>query len=297
MIEVHADDFGLFPEQSERIIRCLVRGKLNGISVMPNSPYLDACMQRFASETKDKKIYVTVHLNLVEGKALCKRESVSLLTDERQIFAPSFAKLLVVSYLPFVRKRYFAQIKDEITAQIKACEPYMNGENLRLDGHCHFHMLPVVFDAIVAAMEEQKLKVEFIRMPKEDIGMYVKLRKRMEAFRWINLAKVLILNVLVWRNRKVLNKHGFSHLDGRKSFFSGVMYSGRMGLKNAQAVVNYVKKSKMDRRMHVEVLLHPGGVYESEDLAKVTDAGDLAFLSDQWRRKEEQAAMKLLTGR
>ena len=44
MIEYHADDYGLFPEQSRHIMECYHKGALNGISIMPNSPYLKECM-------------------------------------------------------------------------------------------------------------------------------------------------------------------------------------------------------------------------------------------------------------
>lgn len=44
MIEYHADDYGMFRTQSQHIIDCYHNGALNGISIMPNSPYLAECM-------------------------------------------------------------------------------------------------------------------------------------------------------------------------------------------------------------------------------------------------------------
>ena len=36
----HADDYGVTPEQSKRILDCYKQGVLNSISVLPNSPLL-----------------------------------------------------------------------------------------------------------------------------------------------------------------------------------------------------------------------------------------------------------------
>jgi len=79
-IEFHADDYALFPVQSHRILDCRRNGNLGGISVMPNSPYLEECMSDLFPFRKD--LDITVHLNLIEGSSLCSREEVPLLTEE-----------------------------------------------------------------------------------------------------------------------------------------------------------------------------------------------------------------------
>ena len=53
MIEYHADDYGLFPAQSRHIADCYYNGALNGISIMPNSPYLKECMDEIEDIIKD----------------------------------------------------------------------------------------------------------------------------------------------------------------------------------------------------------------------------------------------------
>ena len=52
MIEYHADDYGMFKTQSKHIMDCYHEGALNGISIMPNSPYLDECMAEIADIRK-----------------------------------------------------------------------------------------------------------------------------------------------------------------------------------------------------------------------------------------------------
>ena len=145
MIEYHADDFGLFPAQSRRIVECCKHGVVNGISVMPNSPYLDECMKLV--EPLRERLEISVHLNLMEGKSCCLPEQIPLLADEKGIFKVSFLKLLFISFLP-VHRQYQEQISKEIHAQIQAVLPYLKGKPLRLDSHSHYHMIPVVFDAL-----------------------------------------------------------------------------------------------------------------------------------------------------
>ena len=107
-IEFHADDYGLFPTQSHRILDCHRNGNLNGISVFPNSSHLSECMSdmyQFSDE-----VAVTVHLNLIEGKSLC---DVPLLTDGEGRLNCSFVMLLLRSVLPG-RDRYRQQLKEEL---------------------------------------------------------------------------------------------------------------------------------------------------------------------------------------
>ena len=66
MTEFHADDYGLFPEQSRRILYCHQNGVLNGTSVMPNSPWRDRCLDMLP----EKGIALSVHLNLMEGQCM-----------------------------------------------------------------------------------------------------------------------------------------------------------------------------------------------------------------------------------
>ena len=65
MTEFHADDYGLFPAQARRILQCYEKGALNGVSIMPNSPCLEQCLEMLP----ETGIALTVHLNLMEGRS------------------------------------------------------------------------------------------------------------------------------------------------------------------------------------------------------------------------------------
>lgn len=193
-IEYHADDYGLFPTQSHRILDCHRNGNLNGISVMPNSPHLGECMSDMYGFSDE--VAVTVHLNLIEGKSLTE---VPQLTDAAGNLNCSFGALLLRSFLPG-RDNCRQQLKRELRAQIQAVRKYFPEDKpLRLDGHAHYHMLPVVFDAMMDVIREDDLKISYIRIPREYWRIYLLCLHKLHQFSPINLVKVLILNLLARR--------------------------------------------------------------------------------------------------
>ena len=107
MTEYHADDYGLFKTQSRHIMECYHDGALNGISIMPNSPFLHECMEEI--EGIREKLFVTVHLNFVEGKPLTGKKA-GRLTDKDGNFGVGFGKYLLIGFIPVVRKLYYREL-------------------------------------------------------------------------------------------------------------------------------------------------------------------------------------------
>ena len=290
MIEYHADDYGLFRIQSQHIIDCYHNGALNGISIMPNSPYLEECMD--AIKDIREKLFVTIHLNLVEGQPLTGGKA-SRLIDKDGNFNIGFIKLLMVGYVPVLRRIYYRQIRREMEAQIMACKPYMNKGKFRIDGHLHFHQLPLVFDAVMDIIEQNNLEVSYIRFPSEDVSVYMKAGKKKHV-KPINLIKVMVLNTLGKRNER---KHGetLRRLGVQKKFFMGVMLSGHMfydDVKDCIAVAADVLADKGIQDM--EILFHPGDITELTEVSQITSKDDLEFLNvnSANRQKEAEALRK-----
>lgn len=278
-IEFHADDYGLFPTQSHRILDCRRNGNLGGVSIMPNSPHIRECVSDLYPFLGD--VAVTVHLNLIEGQSLC---DVPLLTDGEGNLNCSYGGLLVRSFLPG-RKKLRQQLKKELGAQIRAVrEALPEGIPLRLDGHAHFHMIPVVFDAMMDVIREEDLPVTYIRIPREYVRLYLRHFFRLRDFSPINLVKVLVLNVLTLLARI---KHG-RYLKGlEQKLFLGVCLSGRMYSENAEVLLPDALKLARRKGMDLEILAHPGGVYEPEDIRKITSSDDLDFLISPLRKREK----------
>lgn len=291
MIEYHADDYGLFKTQSRHIMECYHNGALNGISIMPNSPYLDECME----EIKDirEKLFVTVHINFVEGKPLTGKKCTRLV-DKDGNFALGFGKCLLIGFIPILRKLYYRELYREIEAQLRTCRKYMNDGKFRIDGHMHFHMLPLVFDALMEVIKKNHLKVSYIRFPREELDIY-KRAKGVKDIKPINLVKVIVLNTLCKRNLRKYNED-LRQLGVEEKLFMGVMLSGHMFYDNLKDCIPVATSIMSDRGLgDLEMLFHPGDVTESGDVSELTSKDDIDFLyTNAANRAKEAQALKLL---
>ena len=281
-IEWHSDDYGLFPAQSQRILNCAENGILNAVSVFPNSPELENCMKMLSSTSAH--IEITVHLNLIEGKSLTPHSITPLLTDDRGVFSVTFGKLLAASFST-KRNAWKAQIKAELRAQINAVKTYLSDSPLKLDSHAHYHMIPVVFDALMEIIIEDKLNVEYIRIPKEYISLYFQYIFRLKGLEPINLVKVIILNVLAARNLRV---YSGELKNVKKSLFMGVFLSGNMLPENVELLYPAALRLAEKQNCPLEILAHPGGVYEDSDVPKITFENDVEFMTSDNRKKEAE---------
>lgn len=281
-IEYHADDFGMFPAQSQRILDCYSNGCLNGVSVMPNSDWLCQCMELLYPVREN--IAVTVHLNLIEGRSLAFPEGGSALTDQQGVLQASFCGLLVRSWLPG-RKKLRLQLKEEFRRQIFAVKQYLDpNQPIRLDGHAHYHMIPVAFDAMMDVIREENLNISYIRIPRENVGLYLRNWRHLKDFSPVNLAKVAVLNFLAARNQW---KYKATLSGYEQKLFMGVFLSGRMHADNVRPLLKDACALAKRHNCGVEMLAHPGGVYEPEDIARLTNRDDILFLTSAMRRKEQ----------
>lgn len=289
MIEFHADDYGLFPAQSRRILSCRQNGVLNGTSLMPNSPCLAECLELLRPWASG--MHLTIHLNLMEGKSLSPSGALPLLTDTEGVFAVSFLTLLLAPLSP-KREEYRRQLKEELRAQIRAVRPFLTemGAPLRLDGHAHWHMLPIVFDALMDVIREDELPVRYIRMPAEPLSLYARHLGHIFPFHPINLVKTALLRLLCRRNRRRYRRE----LSGmEQALFLGVLFSGGFTLEKFRLLLPDAVRLAEKRGWHLELLAHPGAVYEPEDIRALTNRDDVAFLTSPARRKEAEAFLKL----
>lgn len=281
-IEFHADDYALFPVQSHRILDCYRNGKLNGVSVMPNSPHLGECISDLYPFLGN--VAVTVHLNLIEGNSLCDPSRIPLLVNEKGQLNCGFGSLLIRSFLPG-REKLRHQLKQELKNQILAVRKVLPGEvPLRLDGHAHYHMIPVVFDAMMDVIREEDLPVSYIRIPREYLRLYLPHFFRLRDLSPINLVKVAVLNLLSTLARL---KYAQQLKSMEKKLFLGVALSGRMYYENLKVFFPQAMKLAEKKGLDLEILGHPGGVFEEADIARITSEDDKAFLTSPLRDREK----------
>lgn len=287
MTEFHADDYGLFPAQSRRILECCTGGALNGTSLMPNSPWLEDCLAMLP----EQGLALTVHLNLMEGRALTPKEEIPHLTDTEGVFRVSFAALLfarITGRYPV----YFRELKKELSAQIRVLLPLFRqrGEALRLDGHAHWHMLPVVFDALMEVIREEELPVAYIRIPREPVALLLRHFFSILPFHPINIVKSLLLHALAGRN---LRRHREALGGMERKLFLGVLFSGRFDYGKISRLLPALEAEADRRGWGLELLLHPGAVYEEEDIRALTNRSDHKFLTSPDRMLEAEALRRL----
>ena len=287
MTEFHADDFGLFTAQSRRILQCRESGALNGISVFPNGEELAECLT-FLTDTH---IALTIHLNLMQGHSLADPCLVPLLTDQKGVFSVGFGELLFCS-LSGKRDAYKQQLKRELSAQIRALLPVFQEKNLplRIDGHAHWHMIPVVFDAMMEVIRDEMLPVSYIRFPAEPVSVYLKNFFWILPFPPVNIIKSFLLSILSFLNRRRW-KSLLCQMEER--VFLGVLLSGCFDLRRMRAVLSDAEALSKKRGCGLELLAHPGAVYEEKDLIRTTNKNDRLFFTSPARSREAEALVHI----
>lgn len=294
----HADDFGANTEISEHILDCYREGALTSMSVLPNSPYLDACMELFTPYRG--QVHVSIHFNLAEGHCLSEPAKIPWLVDERGMFAISFFKVLCLS-LTGKRKELKRQIKAEVRAQLERMLPYI--DTLRLDSHQHYHMIPVVLECILEAVHElpqtqagkkwlsaspeHRAEIEFIRIPAEPLTPFLGHPALYRTYRPINFVKNIVLNVLNVMDRKLLAPYR-----GRSAVFFGILLSGGMDLARVTKLLPDFERIAERRGLSLEALCHPGGVERPDGLMDTENKDCVAFYTSEGRKKEKE----MLTG-
>lgn len=295
----HADDFGANAEISEHILDCYREGALTSMSVLPNSPYLDACMELFTPYRG--QIHVSIHFNLAEGHCLCDPSEIPYLVDERGMFAISFFKVLLLSFTG-KRKELKRQIRAEMRAQLERMLPYL--ETLRIDSHQHYHMIPVVMESILEAVHElpqtqagkqwlassteHRAETAFIRIPAEPLLPFLKKPAFYRTYRPINLIKNVVLNVLNVMDRKLLAPYR-----SRSAVFFGILLSGGMDLKRVRELLPSFEQIAAKRGLALEVLCHPGGVKQPDGLMDTENKDCVMFYTSAGRKKEKEMLMHI----
>lgn len=290
----HADDFGANAEISQHILDCYREGALTSMSVLPNSPYLDACMELFTPYRG--QIRVSVHFNLAEGPCLSDPAEVPWLVDGRGMFAVSFFKVLMLSFTG-KRKELKRQIKAEMRAQLARMLPYV--DTLRFDSHQHYHMIPVVLESILEAVSElpqtqagkrwlassplHRAEIEFIRIPAEPLLPFLKHPALYRTYRPINFVKNIVLNALNAMDGRLLAAYR-----DRSAVFFGILLSGGMDLERVAKLLPSFERIAKRRGLPLEVLCHPGGVKEPDGLMDIKNKDCVAFYTSSGRKREKE---------
>ncbi|MBP3721396.1 MAG: ChbG/HpnK family deacetylase [Clostridia bacterium] len=278
-IDYHADDYASSPENSRRILFLVRAGRVDSFSVLTNMGCFGECM-RLLRESWDlfpRKPLLSVHLNLIDGRWLSSPEA-------GKIIRQSWAGILLRSLLPGRRKKMLALFSAEIEAQItsfltqtadlkdEAGRPL----ELRIDSHVHTHMIPLVFRALLAALDRMRLtgQVRFIRCSTEPFFIFFRTPGVTGTVPLINLLKNIILKVLSVPIRKQLRRMGIP-----TGYIFGVALTGEMDLKRVLLLRPGMSAYAQKKDVLLEVLSHPGRVLPEEVSEEYGPEDRKAFVS------------------
>ena len=287
-IEIHADDYGVTMEASRIILEAVKAGKLSAVSILPNmSCFEDAALLWTQSLEKSQDIRKSVHLNFMEGYCVAGCETIPDLVDEKGLFKLSWMDLVKCNYNKKIRGKIKIQLKREISAQIsRVTEAYnlLKDRKLSVDSHQHTHMIPLVMEALLEVIEEEKYPVEYIRLSREVWKVYLKRPGFYLTYRPVNLIKVMILNYFAGKDEKLLKKANLPEM-----ILCGVFLSGTMDERRVKSILPALRKTAIKKNLLLEVLFHPGGVKEEELGEEFNQPGGRAFYLSTGRRTEWEA--------
>lgn len=283
MLYICADDYGMSQASCERIESCLRGGALNKISVLPNGR-IKNLKERFSNDN----VILSLHINLVEGKPLSSPEKLSLLVSDNGYFKNSFGGLFLLSLSPKKRefeKQVYIEIREQIRYWKSLCP---SASSIDCDSHQHVHMIPLIFKALMRAIKDENVKVEYLRYPSEPLMPYLLTPSLYFTYRPVNLLKQWVLKLFGCVNRKRLTEFGIN-----TAYFMGILFSGNMRSERINKVLVHYRRLADKTKSNIELLFHPGYI---EDESELIDSGKKGFckfyLSDN-RLSEQQSLMNM----
>ena len=160
---LHADDLGLAEGVDAAIIDLAESGRLQGASLLANGPSAADAMEAWRNLAEPPPL--TLHLCLTEGHRLAKCPDL-----------PSgFGTLLLASLLPWQRRRIAPQLRTVLQQQISRYRQLTGLSQIRLDGHQHIHLVPLVLDAVLDLARSES--ITWVRTTREPLpeGLSLKL--------------------------------------------------------------------------------------------------------------------------
>jgi len=234
-------------------MHCVDSGALNKVSVFPNFVYPDS---EFFSI--DKEVEFSLHLNLVEGVCLSDPQKLGLLVHNDGRFKHSFVGLFKISLTK--RKEFEIQVYEELKAQIRFWKNIKGEEtSVLIDSHQHTHMIPVVFKTLIKVLNDENVKVKYLRIPSEPVLPFIMTPSLYYTYRPVNIIKQWLLKFL-WQ----INKKEFKETKIPTAYFFGILFSGKMDEKRVNKILpHYIKKADKNHK-DIEILFHPGYIKERD---------------------------------
>lgn len=291
-IDIHADDYGLSLNTSQKILELVNLGKLTGVSVVPNMSAFEGCVTLWNTKLlEDKMPWISIHLNFMEGRCLADPSLLPHLVNSRGLFHISWGTLIKYNYSLKLRRIVKEELKTEIKAQLKrVIKAYhlLDGKKLRIDSHQHTHMIPLVMEALIEVLNENHYPTEYIRISKEPWQVYLSYPKLYFTYSPVNLLKVFILNWYACRNQKVLRDNNIPTM-----LLCGVFLSGKMDKERIATLYPKIRSLAEKKGIFLEVLFHPGNILEHEKTEEFNHPKATEFYVSKNRKIEYESVVNM----
>ena len=273
---LHADDLGLADGVDAAIIDLARRGQIQGASLLVNGPSAAAAVEAWRDLADPPPL--TLHLCLTEGHRM--PNSPDLPTG--------FGTLLLASILPWQRQRIAPQLRTVLLQQISRYRQLTGLQRIRLDGHQHIHLVPLVLDAVLDLARSES--ITWVRTTREPLPEGLSLKLWWRSLQTGGLIKWLVLQLLSELAIPRLRRAGIP----TNQRFAGVLFSGSMfGKALRRSWITAHSPSTIPRASRPVVLIHPARRHAAAGMDQETFQQSVAFFNSSHRQKEWTSAQQL----
>lgn len=237
---LNADDFGIDNEINRGVLDGYNCGIIQSTSLCANGEAFESAVNEIMPECP--KLCVGVHLNIIEGKALCPKQ-VPMLVNDKGEFNNGWITLLKNSY----NKDFLKQVEIEFCAQIEKIKEHF--QPMHIDSHVHTHGIPNLFKLTCKLAD--KYDIPYVRTQFEKPYFTPVITKHLNLNYPINQIKVLLLNSFTIQNKRTLKNYPKLKTN---DYLVGVSYTGMMDDNTIKSGLTSFKNSS---NLLVEALIHP----------------------------------------
>ena len=273
---LHADDLGLATGVDAAILDLASRGTLQGASLLVNGPSAAAAVEAWRALADPPPL--TLHLCLTEGHRLPNCPDLPT----------GFGTLLLASIVPWQRQRIAPQLRTVLLQQISRYRQLTGLRRIRLDGHQHIHLVPLVLDAVLDLARSES--ITWVRTTRELLPEGLSLKLWWRSLQTGGLIKWLVLQLLSGLAIPRLRRAGLE--TNRR--FAGVLFSGSMfGLALRRSWITAHSPSTISRASRPVVLIHPARPQAAAGMDQEAFEQSVTFFNSPNRQKEWATAKAL----
>ena len=273
---LHADDLGLAEGVDAAILDLAQSGRLQGASLLVNGPSATAAMEAWHDLADPPPL--SLHVCLTEGHRLPNCPEIPT----------GFGTLLLASLLPWQRQRIAPQLRTVLQQQISRYRQLTGLHHIRLDGHQHIQLVPLVLDAVLDLADAES--ITRVRTTREALPEGLSLRLWWRSLQTGGLLKWLILQLLSALAIPRLRRAGLA----TNQRFAGALFSGSMfGTAFRRCWETAYSSITAERAAQPVVLIHPALPNAALGMDQAAFQQSVTFFSSTNRQKEWSSAQQL----